>query len=205
MARKDYDIEIVRGETYDNDIEFDAENGIVSLEGKTAKAQIRPKEESDELIADMFCSVDASKNIIHVSLNSAQTTAMRPGKYSYDVFLIGNGFRKCYLGGQFIVRGRTTVVEDEKLTITGEKTWEDEDNADGIRPESITIRLLANGVEVDSKTVTAADGWMWRFENLDIYSGPTTISYSITEDPVEGYTTIVSGYNVTNHHDVIPE
>ena len=37
----------------------------------------------------------------------------------------------------------------------GSKTWNDADNQDGKRPESITVRLLANGEEKDSQTVTA--------------------------------------------------
>ncbi|MBQ1306207.1 MAG: Cna B-type domain-containing protein, partial [Erysipelotrichales bacterium] len=30
------------------------------------------------------------------------------------------------------------------------KVWDDEDNADGFRPESITVHLLADGEEVDA-------------------------------------------------------
>ena len=50
-----------------------------------------------------------------------------------------------------------------------------------------------------SKVVTAADGWSWTFTDLpavDSYNLP--IEYSIKEDPVAGYTTTYSGYNVTN-------
>ena len=41
----------------------------------------------------------------------------------------------------------------------GSKTWNDADNQDGKRPESITVRLLANGEEKDSQTVTADEKW----------------------------------------------
>ena len=34
--------------------------------------------------------------------------------------------------------------------ISGSKTWNDANNQDGIRPTSITINLLADGVQVDS-------------------------------------------------------
>jgi hypothetical protein len=93
--------------------------------------------------------------------------------------------------------------EPEKITVSGSKTWDDNDNAAGKRPGSITIHLFADSSaaleEVASKVVTAADGWSWTFTDLpavDSYNLP--IEYSIKEDPVDGYTTTYSGYNVTN-------
>jgi len=109
--RYPYDIEIVKGETYDNDIDF--EDKTISLEGKTAKSQVRPKFESDELLAEMQCVVNTEENMIHISLSSAQTSALQPGVYVYDVWVIGTGFRKCYIGGKFIVTGRSTVVPED--------------------------------------------------------------------------------------------
>lgn len=200
--RRNYDIEIVRGETYDNEIEFSVENGNVSLSGKSAKAQVRPEEESPDLLAEFECAVDVDQNTITIRLDSAQTVELQPGNYAYDVWLIGTGFRKCYLGGKFIVRGRTTIIEDETLTINGGKTWDDEDNADGIRPASITIRLLANGEEIEQRNITVDDNWAWTFTGLPIYSGGTRINYTLTEDPVDGYTTTVDGYYITNRHEV---
>ncbi|MDO5027449.1 MAG: Cna B-type domain-containing protein, partial [Tissierellia bacterium] len=71
---------------------------------------------------------------------------------------------------------------------------------DGKRPESITIRLLADGKEVASKTVTAADKWSWKFENLDKYKEGREIIYTITEDVVGEYTSEIKGYDVINTH-----
>ncbi len=89
-----------------------------------------------------------------------------------------------------------------KTSVTGAKTWVDNDNQDGKRPESITINLLADGVKVDSKAVTADDKWTWEFADLDEYKAGKKITYTITEDTVEGYTTKVDGYNVTNTHEI---
>ncbi|MBR6425010.1 MAG: Cna B-type domain-containing protein, partial [Oscillospiraceae bacterium] len=91
----------------------------------------------------------------------------------------------------------------EKTSIEGSKTWDDNDNQDGKRPESITINLLADGTKVDSKTVTEADNWSWKFENLNKYKSGKEIVYTITEDVVEGYTTTIDGFNVVNTH--VPE
>ena len=88
----------------------------------------------------------------------------------------------------------------EKVSVEGSKTWNDADNQDGKRPESITVRLFADGTEVTSKTVTANDNWSWSFENLDKYKDGTEIVYTISEDAVTDYITVVDGYNITNTH-----
>ena len=97
----------------------------------------------------------------------------------------------------------TNTHVPEKISISGTKTWDDNNNQDGKRPESITINLLAGGAQVGSQTVTEADGWAWSFTDLDKYAGGKEIVYTITEDAVEGYTPEVEGYNVTNTH--VPE
>ena len=80
---------------------------------------------------------------------------------------------------------------------------DDNDNQDGKRPESITVRLYANGTEVAKKDVTAANGWTYSFDELDKYAEGKEINYTITEDTVDGYEKEVTGYDVTNTH--VPE
>ena len=87
-----------------------------------------------------------------------------------------------------------------KTNVEGVKTWNDANNQDGKRPTEITINLLADGVKVDSKTVTAQDGWKWNFTDLPEYKNGKKITYTVTEDPVKNYVTTVNGYNVTNTH-----
>ena len=88
----------------------------------------------------------------------------------------------------------------EKVSVEGSKTWNDADNQDGKRPESIAVRLFADGTEVTSKIVTANDNWSWSFTDLDKYNSGTEIVYTISEDTVADYTTVVDGYNITNTH-----
>ena len=47
-------------------------------------------------------------------------------------------------------------------SVSGTKTWSDDDDQDGKRPESITVNLLADGTKVDSMTVTAEENWKYR-------------------------------------------
>ena len=102
--------------------------------------------------------------------------------------------------GKTITITLTNTHNLEKTVVSGSKTWEDNNNQDGKRPESITINLLANGVKLDSKTVTAADNWSWTFDELDVYANGNKITYTITEDEVADYASQVIGYNVTNTH-----
>ncbi|MGI6510234.1 MAG: Cna B-type domain-containing protein [Erysipelotrichaceae bacterium] len=100
----------------------------------------------------------------------------------------------------------TNSYQPETITIMGEKTWEDENNARGHRPESITIRLFKNGLEIDFRVVTKAEDWSWTFKDLPKYENDQLIEYTIEEDPVPGYESHISGYNVTNCHkdDPVP-
>lgn len=110
-----------------------------------------------------------------------------------------------------------TVTMADKLDtidITGIKQWNDNNNHDGLRPDSVTISLLANGQPVTdasgkqrSTTVTAEDGWQFNFKNLPrVDASGKAIAYSVKEQPVAGYTSAVSGdatsgFTVTNTHD----
>ena len=90
----------------------------------------------------------------------------------------------------------------ELTNISGEKIWDDGNNQDGKRPESITVNLFANGEKIDSKAVKAdAEGnWKYSFKNLPKYANGQLISYTVTEDAVPEYTTEISGTTITNKY-----
>ena len=99
----------------------------------------------------------------------------------------------------------TTAPEDpvrppEKIAISGSVTWNDEKDQDGKRPGSVTVRLLADGREVARKTVTATDNWAFRFTELDKFSAGKEIVYTTVQDAVDGYTTAVDGFCMTNSY-----
>ena len=96
----------------------------------------------------------------------------------------------------------TNVHTPETITVSGTKTWEDQNNQDGNRPESITVNLLADGTPVDRRTVQAgSDGtWTYQFTGLPKYQKGQAINYTVTEDAVDGYSTEISGYDITNRY-----
>ena len=97
----------------------------------------------------------------------------------------------------------TNTHTPELIEVSGTKTWDDADNQDGMRPESITVRLLANGKEVAEKVVTESTNWSYTFTNVPKYEAGQTITYTVTEDAVEGYEGTVDGMNITNKHTPI--
>ena len=107
------------------------------------------------------------------------------------------------------VEGYETTIEGTNITNTRtqevtevavKKIWDDADNKEGLRPEKITVRLLADGQEVAVKEITATDNWQASFTDLPVYKEGKKIAYTITEDPVAGYTSNIDGFTVTNRH-----
>ena len=98
----------------------------------------------------------------------------------------------------------TNTHAPELTSVSGTKTWEDDSDRDGIRPESITVNLLANGTEIKEAVVTPdEDGnWAYTFENLFVYENGAAIEYEVTEDAVAGYEAAIDGFDITNTHEV---
>ena len=101
--------------------------------------------------------------------------------------------------------GKYTITNEhtpEKTAVKGHKIWKDEDNKDGIRPASITVKLLADGKETgQTATVSETSGWTYEFTDLDRYQEGKEIAYTVEEVNVpDGYTASVEGYNITNTH-----
>ena len=84
-----------------------------------------------------------------------------------------------------------------KVSVPVTKVWV------GPSAPSVTIKLLADGVEKDSVTLNAANGWAHTFTNLDKYKNGTEIVYTVQEEPVTNYDSAVTGdattgFKVTN-------
>ena len=166
---------------------------------------IRPNDVTIKLLAD---GKDTHKTLVLNDANGWTGSFTGLDKFAegkevaYTVEeLAVEGYTSVITGSQTAGYTVTNTHETETLEVSGKKTWDDANDQDGKRPESITIRLLANGVEVDRITVTEADGWAWSFKDLPKYENHgTEITYTITEDSVEGYTASYNGFNVTNKY-----
>ena len=88
----------------------------------------------------------------------------------------------------------------EKTKVEGQKTWSDNDNQDGKRPESITVNLLADGRKVKEVKATAATDWKYSFTDLPKYENGRVIKYTVTENTVDDYNTEIEGYDIKNSY-----
>lgn len=86
-----------------------------------------------------------------------------------------------------------TRIPTEKTKVKVTKVWDDGNNADGKRPDAITVHLYKNGQVIRTVTLNQANGWTWTFEDLEKFEDGKEITYTISEDPVEGYTTNLTG------------
>lgn len=95
-------------------------------------------------------------------------------------------------------------------TYTATKSWNDDENAAGLRPASVEFTLVqtANGTSMDysAKTVTAADGWTCTWDSLPTHVNGATATYSVRESSTDtNYTASTDKQTITNtlvKHDV---
>ena len=79
------------------------------------------------------------------------------------------------------------------------KQWRDGNDQDGLRPASITVKLLRNGQETGSTlTLNADNKWSGIFRELRAYERGEQLVYTVAEVAVPGYTKKVNGYDITN-------
>lgn len=93
------------------------------------------------------------------------------------------------------------LVNTETTTVSGRKTWNDNDNQFNTRPESITVKLMQNGEKYAEKIVKAdkKGNWTYRFDKLPKYDAEgKAYTYTIQEGKVPDYTTKINGYNLVN-------
>ena len=168
---------------------------------------------SAEFVSDALITVTAGQSktidgldigkykIYEVDENGINVNSVEDIGYTVE-FSPSNSFEITRADGNKEITATNTLEEVivETVEISGTKTWEDAENQDGVRPESITVNLLANGTEVKEVVVTSENNWTYEFTNLDKYSNGVEIVYTVTEDKVEGYTSSVDGYDITNTH-----
>ena len=201
---------------YTNAITGDIASGFTITNTNTEKVNVPVKKEwvgpkagpvTVRLLAD---GVDTGKTITLSDSNSWTDTFSGLDKYKADgtaiVYTVKEEDIANYtvaITGDITSGFTITNTNTEKVSVSGTKTWNDNNNQDGKRPTSITVNLLKNGTKVDSKTVTpdVSGAWTYSFSSLDKYNADgTEITYSVSEDSVDGYTSTVTGTNITNSY-----
>ena len=166
----------------------------------------RPDELNYELIADdKETGKTITLNADNYWNNSFTDLDMRKSgkKVQYSVKLVS------HLDASYDTVEATTIDKDFKLyeitnkrtpetiTLDGTITWQDNNDKEGKRPDSVNIHLLKNGVKIDSLEVLASKDWHWSFKNLDKYEDGKEIIYSISQEKVDGYKASKEDGNIT--------
>lgn len=86
-------------------------------------------------------------------------------------------------------------VKKENITVCIE--WADEDNALGLRPQTLAVILNGSDGQTYSATLTEKEGWQHTFADLTTQRGAEVIYYSVDADDVTDYDKDVRGLTVT--------
>ena len=110
-----------------------------------------------------------------------------------------DNYSTSYSDDTFTITNKYTPKETTNVNVT--KVWKDSDNQDGIRPDKVTVRLLAGGTDTGKTLELSKDNnWSGSFSGLD--KGPV---YTVSEDTVTGYESAITGtaadgFTITNSH-----
>ena len=87
-------------------------------------------------------------------------------------------------------------------SVTVNKVWDDKDNQDGLRPDSIQVQLIGtiedeNGESItvvnETMPITEENGWIGTFNDLPVKEDGKEIIYTVREiTQIEGYTTEIT-------------
>ena len=86
-------------------------------------------------------------------------------------------------------------VKKENITVYIE--WEDEDDALGLRPQTLAVTLSGSDGQIYSAKIAEKDGWQHTFADLTTQRGAEVIYYSVDADEVTDYDKDVRGLTVT--------
>lgn len=177
----------------------------VTGEGEDGSAQFHfTVQVSDDTLSGTFGDMTFTNGTASVTLRDGEQAAARglPAGLSYTV-TEAEADRGPYTTASTgeagtIPAGGTATAEftnDHRvISIPVEKIWQDDGDRDGLRPQSITVKLLANGADAGRQlTLDASCGWKGSFGGLDAYRDGKPVNYTVEEVPVEGYQAEVTG------------
>lgn len=103
----------------------------------------------------------------------------------------------------YVIYATPKLDEDggDNIDLKVTKIWDDDNNANNERPESVTVKLMLDGQAVDKIKLSESNGWNYTFKDLENVKG-----YSVEETKIEKYTAkyagdIEEGFIITNIYD----
>ena len=173
------------------------DGGLFNPEGTTAATNPEiPRFSPDGDNGEPLSFTDATPNVALKSVMSEDVYNLGGGQASLTIS--GN---TAPLGGGIGANGGVVIGKSESINIPVEKVWE---NPRIPHPNKVKVNLKNGDTVIDSITLSESNDWKGVFSNLpqrDAFGA--VIDYTVAEDPVEGYSSKVSGdaergFTVTN-------
>ncbi|NLY09442.1 MAG: Cna B-type domain-containing protein [Tissierellia bacterium] len=197
-----YTIEEVSIEGYTSAITTDDTNGVLITNTSNAKVDIPvekkwigPKAES--VVIKLVVGTDVKGEVTLNEANSWKHTFTDLPKYDsttgaeieYKIEEVSLDGYAISITGSIKDGFTVTNTKSDKLSIPVKKEWV------GTLKDSVTIKLLADGEEVNSIVLKESNEWKHTFTDLPMYDSTTgdKIVYSIKEVVIDGYTSIITG------------
>lgn len=211
----------------DNDSSFTMPNGDVELVGYWIKNTTEVSGEKTWNDADNQDGARPSEITVNLLANgnpiqNKVVKADQTGKWTYSFKDLSkydnNGKEITYTVTEDDVAGYTAKVSGYniensytpgKTSVTVTKSWDDANNQDGKRPDSVKVQLYGDGNKVGDEVELTDGNWTYTWNNLPEKKAGKTIKYTVKEvGTADGYTTSYSDENpgnivITNKH--VPE
>ena len=211
----------------DNDSSFTMPNSNVELVGYWIKNTTEVSGEKTWNDADNQDGARPSEITVNLLANgnpiqNKNVTADQTGKWTYSFKDLpkydNNGKEITYTVTEDDVAGYTAKVSGYniensytpgKTSVTVTKSWDDANNQDGKRPDSVKVQLYGDGNKVGNEVELTDGNWTYTWNNLPEKKAGKTIKYTVKEvGTADGYTTSYSDENpgnivITNKH--VPE
>lgn len=205
-----YTIEEVKVDGYNSVISGNAENGFTITNTITGKVSIPVTKTwvgkegtsatihlyADDVEVDSI-TLNTGNNWQYTFTNLEKYKDGKEIKYTIKEDTIEN--YKSEITGDMSTGFTVKNTNTEKISVPVKKVWV------GKEADSATIKLLADGTEKESVTLTKDDNWTHTFSNLPKYDGNDghEIVYTVAEVKVDGYVTGISGtakdgFTITN-------
>ena len=115
---------------------------------------------------------------------------------------VPEGFEKVVTGTSIV---NTLATVEVKVT----KIWDDNENKEGLRPDSVTVYLMKGSDKVSTVELNKNNNWTYNWQNLLKYEAGKEITYTVSEAQVANYKAPVIAkvsdtewaYTVTNARD----
>lgn len=171
--------------------------GIASIDGQTLTVKLEGDALKAQMGKTMVISFDAKVKegqdmTSYIKPGITDGTAEVPNTASYRMEIPNGAVTD-------ITEEVIVITKPELIDITVTKTWDDDNNRDGVRPENseVTVRLLRGGTEMESVKLNETNKLTHTFKGLRKYTDDgTLIVYKVTEDAIDVTNAELGGYTL---------